>query len=98
LSSCGSARWWAAWWSKAGLQRKEYSRAEEILRGVPQLESSHGLAKELMAKVSSELWHAEVARRVERFVEDGSRLLKQGSPTEAVRVLEKPLKLDAHND
>jgi hypothetical protein len=78
-------------------QRKEYSKAKEVLRDVLMLDSSHGLAQELMAKVNAELWQAEVAARVERLVEDGSRLLKQGSPTEAVRVLEEALNLDTAN-
>jgi hypothetical protein len=78
-------------------QRKEYSKAKEVLRDVLMLDSSHGLAQELMAKVNAELWQAQVAARVERLVEDGSRLLKQGSPTEAARVLEEALNLDANH-
>jgi eukaryotic-like serine/threonine-protein kinase len=79
-------------------QRKEYSKAKEVLRDVLMLDSSHGMAKELMAKVSAELRQAEVVARVERLVDDGNRLLKQGTPTEAVRVLEEALKLDAGHD
>jgi len=75
-------------------QRKEYPKAKEILRDVLLLESSHGLAKELMARVSFE------ARGSFQSCGAicGSRLLKEGSPTEAVRVLEEPLELDAHNE
>jgi len=79
-------------------QRKEYLKAKEVLRDVLLLDSTHGLAKELMAKVSAELRHVEIAARVERLVDDGNRLLKQGTPTEAVRVLEEALKLDTQND
>ena len=78
-------------------QRREYSKAREVLRDVLMLDSSHDLAKELMAKVNSELRHTETAARVERLVEDGSRLLQQGSPAEAASVLEEALELDAHN-
>ena len=78
-------------------QRKEYSQAREVLRGVLMLDSSHGFAKELMAKVNSELRHADVAVRILRLVEDGSRLLQAGSPAEAASVLEEVLGLDAEN-
>ena len=78
-------------------QRQNYSQAREVLSSVLMLDSGHGLAKELMAKVNSGLRRADMAARVEQLVEDGGRLLQQGGPAEAASVLEEALRLDAQD-
>ncbi len=78
-------------------QKGEYSKAKEVLRDVLILDSTHGIAKDLMARINSELRRLEVASKVERLVEEGNVLLNQGKPTEAKRALEEAHKLDSQH-
>ncbi len=78
-------------------QQGEYIKAKEKLRSVLNLDSANDLAKNLMAKVNTELRRLEVASKIERLMEEGSTLLARGQSTEAVRVLEDAKKLDSQH-
>jgi len=78
-------------------QQGEYTRAREKLRPISNLDSGNDLAKDLMAKIITELRRQEIVSKIERLVEEGGALLGRGQSTEAVRVLEEARKLDSRH-
>jgi eukaryotic-like serine/threonine-protein kinase len=79
------------------VEKKEFTRAREVLRNALSLDSSHDLAKDLMAKVNSELRRLETSVKVQQYLDEAEQLLNQGKYTEAVSSLEEVLRLDSQH-
>jgi len=77
------------------VEKKEFTRAREVLRNALSLDSSHNMAKDLMAKVNSELRRLETSAKVQQCLDQAQQLLSQGKYTEAVGSLEEVLRLDS---
>ncbi|MGO9271788.1 MAG: protein kinase domain-containing protein [Terriglobia bacterium] len=79
------------------VEKKEFTRARAVLRNALSLDSSHDLAKSLMAKVNSELKRLETSVKVQQYLEQAEQLLGQGKYTEAIGSLEEVLRLDSQH-
>ncbi len=78
--------------------RKDFGAAREVLRKALALDSSDDAATSLMTQVTAELRRAELAARVQPYLEQGERLTEQGQYDEACRALEEALKLDPQHE
>jgi tetratricopeptide (TPR) repeat protein len=78
-------------------QAQDFARAKEVLRNVLLLDSGQEAAKELLAKVNTELRRIEVSARVDRLVGEAQQLLRQGKHSEASRNLEEAVRLDSQH-
>ncbi|HKZ52882.1 MAG TPA: protein kinase, partial [Candidatus Acidoferrales bacterium] len=79
------------------LEKQEFPQARDLLRSALKIDSSHGLAKTLMAKVSTEIRRLEIHPRVEKLVQEGQGLLKEGKYEEAGQQFEAALQLDTQH-
>jgi tetratricopeptide (TPR) repeat protein len=79
------------------VEKKEFTRAREVLRNALSLDSSHDLAKDLMGKVNSELRRLETSAKVQQYLGQAKQLLSQGKYSEAVGSLEEVLRLDSQH-
>jgi len=79
------------------MEKKELTRAREVLRNALSLDSSHDLAKRLLARVNSELRRLETSAKVQQYLGQAEQLLSQGKYAEAVGSLEEVLRLDSQH-
>ncbi len=79
------------------LQKRDFTRAEEVLRNALMLDSSHDLAKSLMSQAQAELKRLSIAVRVGQYLDEGQRLLNESKYAEASRAFEEALKLDSQH-
>ncbi len=79
------------------LAQGEFARAEEVLRSALALDSSHDVAKALMAKAQTELRRLKISARVQLYMDEGRHLLDQGKYAEAGQAFEEVLRLDSQH-
>ncbi|MFQ5777805.1 MAG: protein kinase [Terriglobia bacterium] len=79
------------------VDKKDYNKAREVLRKALRVDSSHGLAKTIMGKVSAELKRMEVYPKVQALMSAGESLLKESKYEEAGQKFEEVLRLDSQH-
>ncbi|MGH9863316.1 MAG: protein kinase domain-containing protein, partial [Candidatus Acidiferrales bacterium] len=79
------------------MEKQEFPKAREILRNALKVDSSHGLAKTLMGKVTVELKRLEVYPKIQELLGSGEKLLQERKYEEARDKFEGVLKLDTQH-
>ena len=79
------------------VQKKEFSKAREILRNALMVDSSHGMAKTLMGQVTTELKRLETYPKIQELMVNGEGALRDGKYQEASQKFEEVLRLDSQH-
>jgi len=79
------------------MSRGDLSQAQEVLRNALMMDSSNSTARELMARVKSEIKKLESTSQVRQYLTEGEVHLKQGEYSAAISSLEHVLRLDSQH-
>ncbi len=79
------------------LARREFARAEEVLRSALALDSSHDAAKGLMSQAQTELRRLRASAKVQQSLDEGQRLFDQKKFAEAAKAFEEVLRVDSQH-
>lgn len=79
------------------MSRGDLSQAQEVLRSALMMDSTNSTARELMARVKSEIKKLESTSQVRQYLTEGEVHLKQGEFSAAISSLEHVLRLDSQH-
>ena len=79
------------------VQKKEFTKAREVLRNALMVDSSHGTAKTLMGQVTAELKRLETYPKIQELMVNGEGALRDGKYQEASQKFEEVLRLDSQH-